>query len=86
MAALAGKGQKIFMVAIPAFHPGKAPVQVATFQVAGNDFLKVGPPEPVPPFEPLFIELNNGLQPVFHTTVIIGGLGIPGAINGGRSR
>jgi hypothetical protein len=38
------------MVAIPALHPGKAVVQIATFQVAGNDLLKVGPPEPVPPF------------------------------------
>ena len=28
--ALAGEGQKIFMVAIPALHPGKAMVQVAT--------------------------------------------------------
>jgi hypothetical protein len=34
MTALAGEGQKIFMVAIPALHPGKAVVQVATFQVA----------------------------------------------------
>ena len=43
MTALAGESQKIFMVAIPAFHPGKAVVQIATFQVAGNDLLKVGP-------------------------------------------
>jgi hypothetical protein len=28
MTALAGEGQKIFMVAIPALHPGKAVVQV----------------------------------------------------------
>jgi hypothetical protein len=34
MTALAGEGQKIFMVAIPTLHPGKAVVQVATFQVA----------------------------------------------------
>ena len=47
MAALAGEGQEIFMLAIRAFHPGKAVVQVATFQVAGNDLLEVGPPEPV---------------------------------------
>jgi hypothetical protein len=45
--ALAGEGQKIFMVAIPAHQPGKAVVQVATFQVAGNDLLEVRPPEPV---------------------------------------
>ena len=47
MTALAGEGQKIFMAVIPALHPGKAVVQVATFQVAVNDFLKVGTPEPV---------------------------------------
>jgi hypothetical protein len=37
MTALAGEGQKIFMVAIPALHPGKAVVQVAIVQVAVND-------------------------------------------------
>ena len=47
VAALAGEGQEIFMLAIRAFHPGKAVVQVGTFQVAGNDLLEVGPPEPV---------------------------------------
>jgi len=45
MTALVGEGQKIFMVAIPAFHPGKAVAQVATFQVAVNDLMDVGPPE-----------------------------------------
>ncbi len=30
MTALAGEGQKVFMVAIPALHPGKAAVQVVT--------------------------------------------------------
>jgi len=37
------RSQKIFMVTIPALHPGKAVVQVATLQVAVNDLLKVGP-------------------------------------------
>jgi hypothetical protein len=86
MTALAGKSQKIFMVAIPALHPGKAVVQIATFQVAGNDLLKVGPPEPVPPFEPLLVYLNKGFKMVFHAPVIIGRLGIPGAVDAGRSR
>ena len=40
VAALAGESQKIFMAAISALHPGKAKVQVATFQVAGNDLLE----------------------------------------------
>ena len=53
------KGQKIFMVAIPALHPGKAVVQVATVQVAVNDLLEVGSPEPVRPFEPLLVDLNK---------------------------
>ena len=74
MTALAGEGQKIFMVAIPALHPGKAVVQVATFQVAVNDLLEVGPPEPVRLFEPLLVDLNKGLKMVLHATV-----------NGGRS-
>ena len=43
-ASLQHKGQKISMVAIPALHPGKAVVQVATLQVAVNDHLEVGMP------------------------------------------
>ena len=59
MTALAGNGQKIFMVAIPALHPGKAMLQVSAFQVAVNDLLKVGPPEPVWPFESVLVDLNK---------------------------
>jgi hypothetical protein len=62
MTALAGEGQKIFMVAIPALHPGKAVVQVPAFQVAVNDLLEVRPPEPIWPFEPLFVDLNKSLK------------------------
>jgi hypothetical protein len=47
------------MVAIPALHPGKAVVQVATLQVAVNDLLEVRPPEFVRPFEPLLVDLNK---------------------------
>jgi hypothetical protein len=86
MTALAGKGQEIFMLTIRAFHPGKAVVQVATVQVAGNDRLEVGPPEPVPPFEPILVDLNKGFKMVFHAPVVIGGLGIPRAVDAGRSR
>ena len=53
MTALAGEGQRIFMLAIPALHPGKAVMQASAFQAAVNDLLKVGTPEPVWPFEPL---------------------------------
>jgi hypothetical protein len=85
MTALTGEGQKIFVVAIPALHPGKAVVQVPAFQVAVNDLLKVGTPEPVWPFEPLLVDLKKGFQMVFHAPVIIERLGIPGMVNGGRS-
>jgi hypothetical protein len=85
MTALAGEGQKIFMVAIPALHPGKAVVQVSAFQVAVNDLLKVGTPEPVWPFEPLLVDLNKGLKMVLHAPVIIRRLRVPGTVNGGRS-
>ena len=85
MTALAGEGQKIFMLAIPALHPGKAVVQVATVQVAVNDLLEVRPPEPVRPFEPLLVELNKSLKMVLHTPVIIRRFLVPGTVNGGRS-
>jgi len=78
--ALAGEGQKIFMVAIPALHPGKAVVQVATFQVAVNDLLEVRPTEPVRPFEPLLVDLNKGLKMVLHAPVIIRRLRIPATV------
>jgi hypothetical protein len=73
------------MVAIPALYPGKAVVQVATFQVAVNDLLEVETPEPVRPFEPLLVDLNKGLKMVLHAPIIIRRLRIPGTVNGGRS-
>jgi hypothetical protein len=85
MMALAGEGQKIFRVAIPALHPGKAVVQVATIQVPVNDFLEVGPPEPVRHFESLLVNLDKGFKMVLHAPVIIRRLRVPGTVNGGRS-
>jgi len=85
MTALAGEGQKIFMMAIPALYPGKAVVQAATIQVPVNDFLEVGPPEPVRPFEPLLVDLDKGFKMVLHTPVKIRRLRVPGTVNGGRS-
>jgi len=84
-ASLQHKGQKIFMVAIPALHPGKAVVQVATVQVAVNDLLEVRPPEPARPFEPLPVDLNKGFKMVLHASAIIRRLRVPGTVNGGRS-
>jgi hypothetical protein len=71
MTVRAGGGQNIFMVLIPALHPSKAMVQVATFQVAVNGLLEVGPPEPLEPFEPLRVDLNKGLKMVLHIPVTI---------------
>jgi len=62
MMALAGEGHKIFMLAIPALHAGKAVVEVATVQVAVNDLLEVGLPEPVGPFEAFLVGLNIPLD------------------------
>jgi len=62
MTAVGGEGQKIFMVAIPTLHPGKAVAQVATCQVAGNDPMEVGPPEPVRPFESLLAGSNKSFN------------------------
>jgi hypothetical protein len=84
-ASLQHKGQKIFMVAIPTRDPGKAVVQVATIQVAVNDLLEVESPEPVRLFEPLLVDLNQGLKMVLHAPVVIRRLRVPGTINGGRS-
>jgi hypothetical protein len=50
------------MVAIPTLYPGKAGAQVATCQVAGNDLMEVGPPEPKRPFESLLVELNKSFN------------------------
>jgi len=85
MTVLAGEGQEIFMVAIPALHSGKAMVQAFAFQVAVNDLSKVGTPKPVRPFELSFVDLNKGRKMVFHAPVIIGRLRVPGTVNGGRS-
>ena len=84
MTALAGEGKKIFMVAIPALHPGKPMVQVTTFQVAVNDLLEVGPPESKKPFRPLLIDLKKGLKMVLYAPVGIRRLRVPGTGNCGR--
>ena len=72
MTALAGEGQKIFMVAIPALYRSKTVVQVATIRVAVNDFLEVMPPDPLRPFEPPRIGNNQRIA-------------VPVTVNGGRS-
>jgi len=78
MTVLPGEGQEIFMVAIPALHPGRTMVQASAFQVAVNDLLKVGTPKPARPFELSFVDLNKGRKMVFHAPVIIGRLRVRG--------
>ena len=85
MTALAGEGQKIFVVVIPAFHPDKAVVQVAILQVAVNDLMEVGPPETEWPFESLVVDQKKCLKIVLHAPVTISRLRIPGTVNGSKS-
>ena len=83
MAAFAGKGQKIFMVAFRTLHAGKAVIHVAAFKVAANHLLKIRSPEAVLPFKAFVVDLRKTLKMVFDAAVIIGILGIPVAINVG---
>jgi hypothetical protein len=56
MAALAGKGQDVFMTAIFALHTGKTVVRVAAVEIAVYDLLQVRPPEAVLPGEMIVID------------------------------
>ena len=62
MTTLAGEGQKILVVAVFAFHPGKAIAQIATVQVPVHDLLEIGPQEAIGPLKSLFILLEEGLR------------------------
>ena len=83
MPTLTGEGQKVFMVAVPTFHPGKAVAQVAAIQIPVDDFPEVGPEESIGPLKPLFIPLYEGFKMILDATVIIGSLRISGPINCG---
>jgi hypothetical protein len=49
VAAFAGEGQKVLVIAVLAFHEGKAVAQVATVQVPAYDMLKMGAEESIGP-------------------------------------
>jgi hypothetical protein len=71
-ASLQHKGQKIFMVAIPALHPGKAVVQVAAIEIAIDHLLDIGPPEAVLPGEMFVIDPDkDSVFIVAHPTAIV---------------
>jgi hypothetical protein len=84
VAALAGKGQQVFMAAVSTFHPGKTVVQIAAVEIAIDHLLDVGPPESVLPRKTLLIDLNKDLEAVFNAAVIIRILRASGAIDCGR--
>jgi hypothetical protein len=82
VAALAGKGQQIFMAAVFTLHTGEAVVQIAAVEVPVNDPLQIRLPEAVLPGETIVIDLNKGLEVVLDAAVIIRILRVSGAING----
>ena len=71
MAALAGKGQKVLMAAVFAFHAGKAVVQIPAIQITVDDFLNIGTEKSIVPFKSFFIDLDKSVKMIFHATVII---------------
>ena len=72
------------MAAVFAFHAGKPVVQITAVEITIDHLLDIGPPESVLPGEMFIIDLDKGLKIVLHAAVIIGQLGIPGAIDSGR--
>ena len=72
------------MAAVFAFHTGKAVVQIAVIEIAIDYLLDIGPPEAVLPGEMIVVDLHKGFKIVLHAAVVIGQMGIPGAINSGR--
>jgi len=57
MAAFAGKGQKILVVALIALHPGKTVSQVAAIQIPADNVLHIRTEKSVDPFEPFLVDL-----------------------------
>ena len=86
MAALAGKCQEVFVIAVRAFDPGKAVMQIAAVKIAINHFFDIGPPKTVLPSVNLVIDLNEGLKAVLDAAVIIRLLRSSGPENAGGKR
>ena len=72
------------MAAIFAFHTGKAVMQIAAIEIAIDYLLDIWPPEALLPGEMIVVDLHKGFKMVLHAAVVIGQMGIPGAINSGR--
>jgi hypothetical protein len=83
MPALAGEGQKVLVVAVFAFHPGKTVAQITTVQVLRHDIPDIRTEESVGSLKSLFILPDEGFKMILDATVIICGLRISGPINGG---
>ena len=81
MSALARKSQQILVVTVFAFHSGKAVVQIAALQIPVNDLLQIGAPEAVLPGKMLIVDTDEDLKIVLYSTIVIGQLGISGAVD-----
>ena len=71
------------MTAVPAFHTGKAIVQIAAIKIPVNDIQEIGTEESVRSLESLLVYLDEGFQMILNTAIIIGSLRIAGPIHGG---
>ena len=68
---LKGKGYKIFIAAIFAFHAGKSVVQIAEIEITIDHLLDIGPPESILPREMFIIDMDKGFKIILYTAVII---------------
>ena len=59
MAALAGEGKKILVIADLALHPGKTVMQIAAIQITMDDLLEIGPEESVGLLESFLVDLAD---------------------------
>jgi len=59
------------MIAIFAFHTGKAVVQITAIEITIDHLLDIGPPESVMPGKAFVIDPDKGFKVVLYTVVII---------------
>ena len=84
VAEFAGEGQEVFVAAIFAFDAGKAIVQIPAIEVPVNDLLQIRTPEAILPGKMIVIDLNESLEAILYTAVVIRVLRVSLAINSGR--
>jgi len=70
VAALAGEGQQILMIAFSTFYPGKAIMQDSAIKVLKNDFFYMGSQVPILLAEIFIIRSFKFLIIVFYTLVV----------------